>query len=108
MKIKIVAIFLFASTILFAQENDTELKWPREIVENEYTITLYQAQLETLDKNIYDDIYTHIENEEDFINQSEKNMEYVGIDIKYDDKPEYAGEDFINRSQTNWKIVGDK
>ncbi len=66
------------------------------------------AEWETLDKNIYDDIYIHIDNENDFINQSEKNMEKVGIDINYDDKPEYAGEDFINRSQTNWKIVGSK
>ena len=65
------------------------------------------TEWETLDKNIYDDIYTHIENENDFINQSEKNMEYVGIDIKYDDKPEYAGEDFINDTN-NWKLVGNK
>ena len=56
----------------------------------------------------FDDTYIHIEDEDDFINQSEINMEKVGIDIKYDDKPEYAGEDFINRSQTNWKIVGSK
>jgi len=56
----------------------------------------------------FDDIYIHIDNEGDFINQSETNMEKVGVDIKYDDKPEYAGEDFINRSQTNWKLVGRK
>jgi hypothetical protein len=56
----------------------------------------------------FDDIYIHIDNEDDFINQSETNMEKVGIDIKYDDKTEYAGEDFINRSQTNWKLVGSK
>ena len=56
----------------------------------------------------FDDIYIHIDNEDDFINQSETNMEKVGIDIKYDDKPEYAGEDFINKSQTNWKLVGSK
>ena len=56
----------------------------------------------------YDDIYTHIDNEDDFINKSKKNMELVGINIKYDDKPEYAGEDFINKSKTNWKLVGSK
>jgi len=56
----------------------------------------------------YDDIYTHIENEEDFINKSETNMQHVNIDIKYDDEPEYAGEDFINKSKTNWKLVGRK
>ena len=55
----------------------------------------------------FDDTYIHIE-EDDFINQSETNMEKVGVDIKYDDKTEYAGEDFINRSQTNWKLVGSK
>ena len=66
------------------------------------------TEWETLDKNIYDDIYIHIDNENDFINQSEKNMEKVGINIKYDDKPEYAGEDFINKSETNWKLVGRK
>ncbi len=56
----------------------------------------------------FDDTYIHIDNEDDFINQSETNMKKVGVEIKYDDKPEYAGEDFINRSQTNWKIVGSK
>ena len=66
------------------------------------------TEWETLDKNIYDDIYIHIDDEQNFINQSETNMEKVGIDIKYDDKTEYAGEDFINRSQTNWKLVGSK
>ena len=44
---------------------------------------------------------------ENFINKSETNMELVGVDIKYDDKPEYAGENFINKSKTNWKLVGD-
>ena len=52
----------------------------------------------------FDDMYIHIE-EKDFINTSETNMENVGIDIKYDDKPIYAGEDFINTSETNWKII---
>ena len=56
----------------------------------------------------FDDIYTHIENEEDFINQSETNMELVGVDINYDDRPEYAGEDYINKSSTNWKYIGRK
>ena len=54
----------------------------------------------------YDDIYIHIENEDDFINQSKTNMEYVGIDIKYDAKPQYADEDFINKSETNMEYVG--
>lgn len=52
MRISILILFLLASTLGFAQEKEQELSWPREIVENEYTITLYQAQLETLDKNI--------------------------------------------------------
>ncbi len=52
----------------------------------------------------YDDIYIHIE-EEDFINTSETNMENVGIDIKYDDLPKYAGINFINQSETNWEII---
>ena len=54
----------------------------------------------------FDDTYIHIE-EKDFINQSEKNMEKVGVNIKYDGNiPTYDKEDFINRSQTNWKLVG--
>jgi len=52
----------------------------------------------------YDEIISYIE-EKDFINTSETNMQNVGIDIQYDDKPIYAGEDFINTSQTNWKII---
>jgi len=56
----------------------------------------------------FDDTYIHIEDEDDFINQSEINMEKVGVNIKYDDRPEYAGEDFVKRSQTNWKLVGSK
>ena len=57
----------------------------------------------------FDDIYIHIDNEEDFINQSEINMEKVGVDIKYDDIiPTYDKEDFINKSTTNWKLVGRK
>jgi hypothetical protein len=51
-KLIILSFFLFSGIVPFAQENDEELSWPREIVQNEYTITLYQAQLETLDKNI--------------------------------------------------------
>ena len=35
-----------------AQEKEPELKWPREIESGEYTITLYQAQMETLENNI--------------------------------------------------------
>ena len=52
----------------------------------------------------YDEIISYIE-EKDFINTSETNMENVGIDIQYDNKPIYAGENFINSSQTNWKII---
>ena len=65
------------------------------------------VEWEIIDNNIYDDIYIHIDDEDDFINQSEKNMKYVGIDIKYDDKSEYAGKDFINNTN-NWKLVGSK
>ena len=52
MKNILIVIFVLLSTNLFAQETKTELTWPREIIENEYTITLYQSQLETLEKNI--------------------------------------------------------
>ena len=52
----------------------------------------------------YDEIISYIE-EKDFINTSETNMENVGIDIQYDDKPIYAGENFINQSETNWEII---
>ncbi|WP_346862478.1 hypothetical protein [uncultured Draconibacterium sp.] len=52
MRIIVVVVLILANTLVFAQQNDPELSWPREIIENEYTITLYQAQLESLDKNI--------------------------------------------------------
>jgi len=52
----------------------------------------------------YDEIISYIE-EKDFINTSETNMENVGVEIEYDDKPAYAGENFINQSQTNWEII---
>jgi hypothetical protein len=79
----------------------------------------------------YDDIYTHIDNEEDFINQSQTNMKHIGEDedyvdesdtslktiykndigvsISFDDEEdeEYddAAENFINRSQINMKTI---
>ena len=60
------------------------------------------------DKYVFDDIYKHIENEEDFITDSETNMQNVGIDIKYDDnKPTYNKNDFINKSSTNWEYIGN-
>ncbi len=50
---KLVGIFfLFMATLVVAQNENEELTWPREIIANEYTITLYQSQLETLNKNI--------------------------------------------------------
>jgi hypothetical protein len=52
MKQFIFIFFLLASTMVFAQEKEQDLKWPREIQSGEYTITLYQAQMETLEKNI--------------------------------------------------------
>ena len=58
----------------------------------------------------YDEIISYIE-EEDFINASETNMEYVGTLIDYDDnKPIYDKElsdkeNFINQSETNWEII---
>lgn len=52
MRTSMLMLFLLAFTAVFAQEKETDLNWPREIVHNEYTITLYQAQLETLNKNI--------------------------------------------------------
>ncbi len=55
----------------------------------------------------FDDIYRHIDNEDDFINKSETNMEKVGIEIKYDDTERpYNKENFINKSTTNWELVG--
>jgi hypothetical protein len=42
---------------------------------------------------------------DNFINKSETNMKKVGINIKYDDKPEYAGKNFINKSNTNWEYI---
>jgi len=90
------------------------------------------------DKNVqintdikYDDIYTHIGNEEDFINRSQTNMKHIGEDedyvdesdtslktiykndigvsISFDDEEdeEYddAAENFINRSQINMKTI---
>ena len=68
----------------------------------------------------FDDIYKHIDNEDDFINKSEKNMKYVGKNLKYDDsvhksefkkveydtEPDYyAGDNFINKSATNWEYI---
>ena len=40
-----------------------------------------------------------------FINSSDKNMEFLGIDIEYDKKTKYADENFINKSSTNWKYI---
>jgi len=55
----------------------------------------------------YDEIISYIE-EIDFINTSEINMEYVGIDIQHDDEqPRYNKEDFINTSQINWKFINN-
>ncbi len=52
MKLSILTILLLASTTLFSQEKESKLEWPREIHSGDYIITLYQSQLETLDKNI--------------------------------------------------------
>ena len=52
---------------------------------------------------VYDDKPTYAG--VNFINQSETNMENVGIDIQYDDKPTYAGENFINKSEKNWELI---
>ena len=43
---------MLATTISFAQEQEPELSWPREIKEKNYTITLYQAQPESFEGNI--------------------------------------------------------
>lgn len=48
----LLALILLGSTSLFSQEKVPELVWPREIQEEEYTITLYQSQLESLEGNI--------------------------------------------------------
>ena len=48
----LLALILLSSTALFSQNKEPELVWPREIKEKEYTITLYQSQLESLDGNI--------------------------------------------------------
>ena len=48
-------LFLILSVMMLrAQESDEQLEWPREIRVNNYVITLYQPQLETLNKNILD------------------------------------------------------
>ena len=52
----------------------------------------------------YDEIESTYD-EDNFINKSETNMKRVGIEIKYDDKPEYADENFINKSDTNWEYI---
>lgn len=39
------------NTIFFAQETD-EFSWPREFVEGNYEVTIYQPQIESFDKNI--------------------------------------------------------
>ena len=52
----------------------------------------------------YDEIESTYD-EDDFINKSETNMKKVGIDYKYDETPEYAGENFINKSDTNWQYI---
>ncbi len=48
----LLILFLLAGTISFAQEKEPELTWPREIKEKDYTITLYQSQLESFEGNI--------------------------------------------------------
>ena len=52
MRLIILTLFLLANTISFAQEKEQALTWPREIEEKEYTITLYQSQLESFEGNI--------------------------------------------------------
>ena len=32
-------------------------------------------------------------------------MENVGIEIKYDDIPQYTNKNYINKSATNWEII---
>ena len=50
-QIIVTLVFVFSGALLFAQEDVTSFEWPREIQKNEYTITLYQPQLETLEGN---------------------------------------------------------
>ena len=62
----------------------------------------------------FDEIIPYIE-EEDFINTSETNMEYINLDLDYDEFDSYMGrdrrnrmfdeEDFINRSEINLKTI---
>lgn len=52
MKLLSLILIVLISGSIYAQESDTELTWPREIIANDHTITLYQAQLETLEKNM--------------------------------------------------------
>lgn len=51
MKLALVTLLLFISANLFAQKTSS-LSWPREIETNNYLITLYQPQPETLKGNI--------------------------------------------------------
>ncbi|WP_066632067.1 hypothetical protein [Labilibacter marinus] len=52
MKFKFLFILLAISTMGIAEEKTSTLDWPREIIEKDYTITLYQPQLEQLKNNI--------------------------------------------------------
>jgi hypothetical protein len=52
MKLTLFFILFFISPLLFPMESETELHWPREILEDDYIITIYQPQLETLKDNI--------------------------------------------------------
>ena len=53
MRTLLIGIFALLFLVAGAEDN-TELVWPREIEVNEYLITLYQPQLETLEQNILD------------------------------------------------------
>lgn len=52
MKIAISIFSILISSLLYSQNvEDNRLDWPREIQSNEYTITLYQPQIESLKGN---------------------------------------------------------
>ena len=53
----------------------------------------------------YDTEKDLIKDKNNFINKSKTNMKKVGINIEYDDKPEYAGKNFINKSSTNFEYL---
>ena len=54
MRLYLSIFLLLISPLLFSQNNEVNENWPREIEAGNYTVTLYQPQLETLKGNKLD------------------------------------------------------